>query len=104
MFHVARFLEPPWHRHLPPRVQKHRANLKAQGMRPVQIWVPDTRSPQFAAECRRQSALIATDPHEMILAIIVSESKPVPHPHLSRSLCSLLSPGFQAVPQYLSHA
>ncbi len=46
------------------RVQKHRANLKAQGMRPVQIWVPDTRSAQFADECRRQSALIATDPHE----------------------------------------
>ncbi len=46
------------------RVQKHRAYLKAQGMRPVQIWVPDTRSAQFAAECRRQSALLATDPHE----------------------------------------
>jgi ERCC4-related helicase len=46
------------------RVQKHRANLKAQGMRPVQIWVPDTRNAQFAAECRRQSALLASDPHE----------------------------------------
>jgi hypothetical protein len=46
------------------RVQKHRANLRAQGMRPVQIWVPDTHSAQFAAECRRQSALIAADPHE----------------------------------------
>lgn len=47
-----------------PRVQKHRANLKAQGMRPVQLWVPDTRSAQFAAECRRQSALLNVDPHE----------------------------------------
>jgi len=47
-----------------PRVQKHRAQLKAQGMRPVQLWVPDTRSAQFAAECRRQSALLSTDPHE----------------------------------------
>ena len=46
------------------RVQKHRANLKAQGMRPVQIWVPDTRSAQFAAECKRQSALLAADPQE----------------------------------------
>ena len=46
------------------RVQRHRANLKAQGMRPVQLWVPDTRSAQFAAECRRQSALLAADPHE----------------------------------------
>lgn len=47
-----------------PRVQKHRAHLKAQGMRPVQLWVPDTRSTQFAAECRRQSALLVADPHE----------------------------------------
>jgi hypothetical protein len=28
-------------------------------MRPVQIWVPDTRRPGFAAECRRQAALVA---------------------------------------------
>lgn len=47
-----------------PRVQRHRAQLKAQGMRPVQLWVPDTRSADFAAECRRQSALLAADPHE----------------------------------------
>lgn len=46
------------------RVQRHRAHLKAQGMRPVQLWVPDTRSALFAAECRRQSALLAADPHE----------------------------------------
>ena len=46
------------------RVQKHREALRAQGMRPVQLWVPDTRSSQFAAECRRQSALLAADPHE----------------------------------------
>jgi hypothetical protein len=25
----------------------------------VQIWVPDTRRPNFAAECRRQSKLVA---------------------------------------------
>jgi len=29
------------------------------GLRPLQIWVPDTRSPKFAAECRRQSLLAA---------------------------------------------
>jgi hypothetical protein len=28
-------------------------------MRPVQIWVPDTRVPGFAQECRRQSCLVA---------------------------------------------
>jgi hypothetical protein len=33
--------------------------MRSLGLRPIQIWVPDTRSPQFAAECRRQSLLIA---------------------------------------------
>ena len=41
------------------RVQKHRDTLRAAGLRPVQIWVPDTRRPGFAAECRRQAALVA---------------------------------------------
>lgn len=39
--------------------QRYRARLQAQGLRAVQIWVPDTRSPKFAAECRRQSQIIA---------------------------------------------
>ncbi|HZS56131.1 MAG TPA: antitoxin MazE family protein [Bryobacteraceae bacterium] len=46
------------------RVRKHRKNLKRAGMRPIQIWVPNTRNPKFAEECRRQSLLIANDPHE----------------------------------------
>ena len=41
------------------RVKKHRDALRAAGLRPVQIWVPDTRSPAFAAECRRQSLIVA---------------------------------------------
>jgi hypothetical protein len=41
------------------RVRKRRAALRRAGLRPVQIWVPDTRKPGFAAECRRQSRLIA---------------------------------------------
>ena len=41
------------------RVQKHRDALRAAGLRPVQIWVPDTRRPHFAEECRRQSRLVA---------------------------------------------
>jgi hypothetical protein len=46
------------------RVRKHRAGLKRAGMRPIQIWVPDTRNPKFAEECRRQSLLTRKDPHE----------------------------------------
>lgn len=33
--------------------------MRRQGMRPVQIWVPDVRAPGFAAEAHRQSALAA---------------------------------------------
>jgi hypothetical protein len=35
--------------------QRYRERMRAAGLRPVQIWVPDTRSPDFAAECRRQA-------------------------------------------------
>ena len=41
------------------RVQKHRDALRALGLRPVQIWVPDTRAESFAEECARQTALAA---------------------------------------------
>lgn len=41
------------------RVQKRRDVLRMAGLRPVQIWVPDTRRPDFAAECQRQSRLAA---------------------------------------------
>lgn len=46
------------------KVRSHRARLRAQGLRPIQIWVPDTRSPHFAAEARRQCKLIAESPQE----------------------------------------
>ncbi|SNR35530.1 DUF3018 family protein [Paracoccus sediminis] len=39
------------------RVRKYRDGLRAAGLRPVQIWVPDTRRPGFKAECRRQAAI-----------------------------------------------
>lgn len=45
--------------HVNARVQKHRDALRMAGLRPVQIWVPDTRRPNFADECRRQSRLAA---------------------------------------------
>ena len=41
------------------RVQKHRDALRQAGLRPVQIWVPDTRPADFAKECERQANLVA---------------------------------------------
>lgn len=40
-------------------MREHRRRLRAQGLRPVQIWVPDVRSPEFKDEAHRQSAAVA---------------------------------------------
>ena len=45
------------------KVRRHRARLRRQGLRPLQIWVPDTRAPGFAEEARRQSLAVAASPH-----------------------------------------
>lgn len=41
------------------RVREHRQRLRAQGLRPVQIWVPDVNAEGFAAEAHRQSRAVA---------------------------------------------
>jgi hypothetical protein len=46
------------------KVRAHRKRLREQGLRPIQIWVPDVRSPEFAKEARRQSIAIANSPYE----------------------------------------
>jgi hypothetical protein len=42
------------------RVRDHRKRLRAQGLRPIQIWVPDVRSPQFVAQAHLQSSAVAS--------------------------------------------
>ena len=44
------------------KVRAHRERLRRQGLRPIQIWVPDVRSPAFAAEAHRQSLATARSP------------------------------------------
>lgn len=41
------------------RVRNYRKRMREQGMRPIQMWVMDVRSPSFAAEAHRQSAAVA---------------------------------------------
>jgi Protein of unknown function (DUF3018) len=41
------------------KVRAHRSRLRKQGLRPIQIWVPDVRSPAFVKEARRQSLAVA---------------------------------------------
>ncbi len=45
------------------KVREHRDRLRAQGLRPIQIWVPDVRAPSFRSEAHRQSLAVATSPH-----------------------------------------
>ncbi len=47
------------------RVKSHRDRLRAAGLKPIQMWVPDPKATGFAAECRRQSLIIQNDPAEM---------------------------------------
>jgi len=46
------------------KVRRHRESLRAQGLRPVQFWVPDVRTEAFRAEARRQSLAIAASDAE----------------------------------------
>ena len=45
-------------------MNRKRKRPRAAGLRPIQIWVPDTRRGGFAEECRRQSRLLQGDRHE----------------------------------------
>ena len=47
------------------KVREHRERLREQGLRPIQIWVPDVRSSAFRSEAHRQSAAIAASAHAM---------------------------------------
>ena len=45
------------------KVGRHRDRLRQQGLRPIQIWVPDVRSPAFEAAAHLQSAAVAASAH-----------------------------------------
>jgi hypothetical protein len=46
------------------KVRAHRAKLRKQGLRPIQIWVPDVHAEEFKKEARRQSLAIANSAQE----------------------------------------
>lgn len=46
------------------KVRRHRERLRAQGLRPIQIWVPDVRAPSFRSEAHRQSLAVARSARE----------------------------------------
>jgi hypothetical protein len=49
------------------RVQKHRDKMKAAGLKPVTIWVPDVNAPGYAEQLAREIELINNSPDEKLL-------------------------------------
>ena len=47
------------------------ARLRARGLRPVQIWVPDVRSPELKAGAEREARLTAMDPQESETTVLI---------------------------------
>jgi hypothetical protein len=45
-------------------VRDHRSRLRAQGLRPVQLWLPDTRTRAFAEQAADDMRLLAELPPE----------------------------------------
>jgi hypothetical protein len=55
--------------------KRYRMNQKAKGRRLLRIWVPDTRTPEFQAEARRQALLLRDAPDEAeVMAFIEAVS------------------------------
>lgn len=46
------------------KVANYRKRMRARGLRPVQIWVPDTRTPAFTEAAHSQSAAVAASEAE----------------------------------------
>ena len=46
------------------RMASRRERLRAQGLRPVQHWVPDLRDPKVLAEIRREGAMLSKHPED----------------------------------------
>jgi hypothetical protein len=49
------------------RVSSHRDRLRAQGLRPIQIWVPETREPGYDERIRRQCLALRDSAHEQLI-------------------------------------
>jgi hypothetical protein len=45
------------------KVRAHRKRLRARGLRPIQVWVPDTRTAAFKVQAHRQSLAVAQSPY-----------------------------------------
>ena len=47
-------------------LRAYRQRMRENGFRQVNLWVPDTRAPDFIKECRRQSRLASSAEQEKL--------------------------------------
>ena len=66
------------------KMREHRQGLRAQVMRPIQIWVPDVHSAGFAYEARRQSLLANASPEEADIQAFMDSVSEWPDDHESQ--------------------
>jgi Antitoxin MazE-like len=53
------------------KMRQYRERMKAAGLRPIQLWVPDVRSQKIIDEVRKQSILVSSDSQEPCIMDIV---------------------------------
>lgn len=56
------------------RMRGYRVRQRAAGLRLIQLWVPDTRSPSFMSECRRQCRMLRGDPAEADALVFIERA------------------------------
>jgi hypothetical protein len=49
------------------KMRQYRNRMKAAGLRPIQLWVPDVRSRKIVEEVRKQSIRVSSDPREGVI-------------------------------------
>jgi hypothetical protein len=49
------------------RVRRHREKMKAMGLKPVTLWLPDVNSPEFKAQIARDIAAINASADEKVI-------------------------------------
>lgn len=53
------------------KMRQYRNRLRASGLRPIQLWVPDIRSQKIIDEVRKQSIRVSSDSQESRIMDIV---------------------------------
>ena len=58
-------------------IQAYRQRMRRKGFRQVNLWVPDTRAPEFVKECQRQSRLASATEQSEIDDLLLAATQTV---------------------------